>query len=223
MSRAIVVDQAATHQADTARGGDPRHARARTAVGKGVSYVLRCLVGLLHVRRQAGWLGLARVKGRPIITGGGTITIGSRLILINKYMPCELSCAEGATIAIGRDVQINYGVLIAARDRVTIGDNVLIGNLCMISDVAFPGRPDQAAPIDDPALPIEIGDNVWLAARVTVMPGARIGHGSVIGAGSVVRGTIPPGVVAMGNPARPLVRIGDPRAASVAAAAVGGG
>ena len=182
----------------------------RTSCVEAVSFVLRCLVGVVHLRRYAGPFGLARVKGRPLISGAGTIAIGRRFVLVNKIMPCEIVCAKGARLTIGANCQVNYGVLIAVRERVTIGDNVLIGNLSVISDVAFPTRPDALAPDDDPPQPIEIGDDVWLAARVTVMPGARIGRGAVIGAGSVVRGMIPPGVVAMGNPARPLLRVAAP-------------
>jgi acetyltransferase-like isoleucine patch superfamily enzyme len=51
---------------------------------------------------------------------------------------------------------------------------------------------------------VEIGDGVWLAARVTVLPGSRIGAGAVIAAGSVVAGDIPAGNVAGGIPARIL-------------------
>ena len=172
-----------------------------------VSFVLRCMVGIVHLRRQAGLFGLARVKGRPIVSGTGEIAIGRRFVLVNRFMPCEFACAEGARLTIGRNVEINYGVLISARRSVTIGDNVLIGNLSVISDTAFPGAGDRLAAEDDPPLAIEIGDDVWLAARVTVLPGAKIGRGAIIGAGSVVRGTIPPGTIAMGNPARPLVRL----------------
>lgn len=50
--------------------------------------------------------------------------------------------------------------------------------------------------------PVRIGDDVWIGARVTILPGADIGNGSVIGAGSVVCGKIPPMAVAAGNPAR---------------------
>ncbi len=182
-------------------GAGPTRARLADAA----SFVLRCLVGIVHLRSQAGVFGLARVKGRPIVSGAGEISIGSRFVLVNKFMPCELACAEGARLTIGRNVEINYGVLISARRNVTIGDNVLIGNLSVISDTAFPGA--GLAADDDPPRPIEIGDDVWLAARVTVLPGAKIGRGAVIGAGSVVRGTIPPGTIAMGNPARPLVRL----------------
>jgi maltose O-acetyltransferase len=50
--------------------------------------------------------------------------------------------------------------------------------------------------------PVLIEDNVWLGARVTVLRGAHIGEGAVIGAHSVVTGTIPPHTLAAGAPAR---------------------
>lgn len=49
--------------------------------------------------------------------------------------------------------------------------------------------------------PVNIGDCVWLGANVTILPGAQIGNGAVIGAGSVVRGIVPDGAIVMGNPA----------------------
>jgi maltose O-acetyltransferase len=55
-------------------------------------------------------------------------------------------------------------------------------------------------------LPVIIEDDVWLGARVLLLPGARVGSGSVIGAGAVVSGEIPPMSVAVGNPARVVKR-----------------
>lgn len=59
------------------------------------------------------------------------------------------------------------------------------------------------------AYPITIGDNVWIGAGVTVLPGVTIGNNAVIGAGSVVNRDIPDGVVAAGNPCRVIRRITD--------------
>lgn len=64
--------------------------------------------------------------------------------------------------------------------------------------------PDQRAEGIMQARPITIGDNAWLGANVTVLPGVTIGDGAVIGAGSVVTRSIPPMTVAVGNPCRPL-------------------
>ncbi len=53
-----------------------------------------------------------------------------------------------------------------------------------------------------PCLPVIIEDDVWLGVNVTVLKGVRIGAGSIVGAGSVVAGDIPAGMVAVGAPAR---------------------
>jgi FkbH-like protein len=120
------------------------------------------------------------------------------------WSPVELITDPAGTIEIGDDVAMNYGTIVSARRLVRIGARAQIGNLCVISDTELPitrtGSPD--AGIEPQA--IEIGTDVWLAVRVTVMPGARIGDGAVITAGSVVSGTIPPRVVAGGIPARLL-------------------
>jgi hypothetical protein len=49
-----------------------------------------------------------------------------------------------------------------------------------------------------------IGHDVWLGHAVTVMPGVSIGHGAVLGAGAVVTHDIPPYMIAVGVPAKPL-------------------
>ena len=51
---------------------------------------------------------------------------------------------------------------------------------------------------------IQVEDHCFLGARCTLLPGARVGRGSVIGSGSVVSGEIPAGVVAAGVPAKPV-------------------
>lgn len=59
------------------------------------------------------------------------------------------------------------------------------------------------------AKPIVIGNDVWLAANVTVCGGVTIGDGAVIGAGSVVLRDIPPRVLAAGNPCKVIREITD--------------
>jgi len=94
--------------------------------------------------------------------------------------------------------------MISAQLLVRIGSNVMVGNYCIIADTEIPGIGEPpGGPWMEPR-PVEIGDGAWLAARVTVLPGARIGAGAVIAAGSVVAGDIPAGKVAGGIPARIL-------------------
>ena len=145
----------------------------------------------------------SRVKGRVRVENRGSITIGRRFNLSGRWIPCELASGAAGRIQIGHEVWVNYGTLISASSSVVIGDRVSIGQLCILQDSDFPGMdaPD-AAPRG-----ITIGDDVWMAARVTVCPGVTIGAGSVIIAGSVVESDIPPGVIAGGIPARVLSRV----------------
>ena len=52
--------------------------------------------------------------------------------------------------------------------------------------------------------PVSIGKNVWIGGGAIIMPGVSIGDGTTIGAGSVVTKSIPPGVLAAGNPCKVL-------------------
>ena len=89
-----------------------------------------------------------------------------------------------------------------AINRISIGARCLIGPHCIINDTAF-HHVDPERRHDAPtAEPIAIGENVWLGARVVVLPGVTIGDDSVIGVGSVVTRDVPPDVVVYGNPAR---------------------
>ena len=53
-------------------------------------------------------------------------------------------------------------------------------------------------------LPISIGDNSFIGARASLLPGTNIGKNCIIGACAVVKGTIPDNSVVIGNPCRIL-------------------
>ncbi len=146
----------------------------------------------------------ARTFSRPNVENLGRITLGSGVRLNSGWAPVELASGPRGSIEIGDKVFINYGSIISAQQHVRIGSNTMIGNYCIVADTETPGIEDpEAAPFAD-ARPVEIGSGAWLAARVTVLPGSRIGDGAVIAAGSIVAGDIPPGCVAGGIPARVL-------------------
>ena len=153
--------------------------------------------------RNAACLGeRTRLRGRPRVVTRGSIIIGDRVQLVSTVATLELAAETGATLRIGRQSLVNFGCSVVALDRVTIGERCLIGPHCMIMDSPFHHvEPDRR--LDPPeASPITIGDNVWLGARVIVLPGVTIGDDSVIGIGSVVTTDIPPRSLAVGVPAR---------------------
>lgn len=110
--------------------------------------------------------------------------------------------SNASRIRIGKNCRINENVFIQAA---CIGNNVLIAPNVAILSVSH-NHKNIAIPIvdqgDSESNPPIIEDNVWLGRNVVVMPGVRIGMGSIVGAGAVVTKDVPPFVVVGGVPAK---------------------
>lgn len=113
-------------------------------------------------------------------------------------------CDYGCNISIGNKFYSNYNLTILDATKVCFGDNVFIGPNCVFSTSAHPIDVEQRNQGLEVALPIKVGNNVWIGANVVVLPGVSIGSNVVIGAGSIVNKDIPNGVVAVGNPCKVL-------------------
>lgn len=111
-----------------------------------------------------------------------------------------------AQLQVGADFAMTGGALCAA-ERIQIGDGVTVGANTVIADTDFHplGRAGRLAnPSAGETAPIMIADGVFIGMNCLILKGVTLGSGCVIGAGSVVTHTIPPQVVAAGNPARVL-------------------
>jgi maltose O-acetyltransferase len=113
-------------------------------------------------------------------------------------------CDYGYPTVIGARTFINFGMVVLDCAAVSIGDDVQIGPGVRLLTASHPLDPVVRARGDEYALPIAIEAGAWLGGGVTVLPGVRIGAGAVVGAGSVVTRDVPPGMIAAGNPCRPL-------------------
>ena len=111
-------------------------------------------------------------------------------------------CEFGRNIHLGSHFFANFDCVMLDGAPITIGDNVLLGPKIGLYTANHALDPRERADGACRARPITIGDDVWLGGNVTVLPGVTIGSGTVIGGGSVVTRSIPPGVIAAGNPAR---------------------
>jgi acetyltransferase-like isoleucine patch superfamily enzyme len=101
---------------------------------------------------------------------------------------------------VGRNCQILQYTFINPARSIVIGDDSGIGGHCLVFGHSsfhnqFEGYAVEFAPI-------EIGSRVGIAWRVFILPGTKIGDGAMVGANSVVSGTIPPNAMAVGYPAR---------------------
>lgn len=135
------------------------------------------------------------------------------LIKLFGYLPDGLTiipsfmCDYGKNIHLGKDIFINAHCYLMDGANITIGNNVFIG--------PYTGFYTSTHPLDykrrnaglEKALPIKVGDNCWLGANVSVMPGVTIGNGCVIAAGSVVTKDVSDNTMVAGVPAKIIKKI----------------
>ena len=115
----------------------------------------------------------------------------------------------GYNCIIGEKTFINHNAYLMDGAEIKIGDNCFIGPNCGMYTAAHPIFFEERNKGLEKALPINIGDNVWIGGDVTILPGASIGNNSVIGAKSLVTKDIPANVVAFGNPCRVIRKISE--------------
>ncbi|MEC5200168.1 acetyltransferase-like isoleucine patch superfamily enzyme [Arthrobacter sp. PL16] len=131
----------------------------------------------------------------------GDLIIGKRFIVMSRIAPASFSVAEGARLLIADDVFINQGTRIHAQDKISIGARTEIADFVAIYDTNF----HAVAPLD-PVIcsPVAIGDDCWIGAGATILPGVTLGRGCVVAAGSVVTKSFGQGTLVGGNPAKAL-------------------
>ncbi len=137
----------------------------------------------------------------------GRLRIGAGTLL---EPGCWLTLGPEAEIEIGAGCFLNRNTMVAALDRVAIGDHTMFANGCFVGDGEHR--------YDDPTVPItwqgftskgavEIGSNCWFGVNCVVTSGVSVGERCVIGANSVLTADVEPGTIAAGAPAKPIRKI----------------
>jgi serine acetyltransferase len=152
----------------------------------------------------------------PWVEGPGEIHLGDGVYFHGKFsISFALRFSERPTLTIGDNTGFGHEVMLAVGKRITIGRNCLISSRTMIVDSG--GHPVDPLlrlaglpPLAEEVRPVTIEDNVWIATGSIILPGVTIGEGSVISAGSVVRRSVPPYSLVMGNPAKVLAPLPRP-------------
>ena len=148
-----------------------------------------------------------------------TRPLGKVSMKIRRYLCQRIFASCGDKLVIENNAYFGNGKDFRVGTEVGIGTNfkslnriVKIGNYLMMSeDVLFLGGNHNFDKLDIPMghqggggkTPLVIEDDVWIGARVMVLPGCKhIGKGVIVGAGSVVTKDIPDYAIVGGNPAR---------------------
>lgn len=153
-------------------------------IRKNICYIIYQMIGR-YLPDNDGRITLGSTLIRRFLVKGFTGS-KSRGLYINKNATISPTLVIGNNSGIGANSIIGRGT--------TIGDNVMMGPECYIytRNHAF-SRTD--IPMREQGMqdfkPVTIGNDVWIGARVTILPGVKIGNGCIIGAGSVVTKDMP--------------------------------
>jgi acetyltransferase-like isoleucine patch superfamily enzyme len=155
--------------------------------------------------------GSAIVHQPVLLLGSGSIVIGRDVRFgwptspgfHTGYLHLEAAVPD-AVIEIGDDAEINNNAYIKSEGAgIHIGPRALLGSNIQILDSDFHDlHPDRRRGGRPAMASVHLGENVFIGDGARILKGVTIGADSVIGAGSVVTGSIPAGVIAAGNPAR---------------------
>lgn len=156
-----------------------------------------------------------------MITG---VTMGQGVVVHHPELVNLYDCAIGAKTRIGAFVEIQKGVVIGARckisshaficEGVTIEDGVFVGHGVMFTNDRHPRALNASGGLqtarDWTLERTRVCKEASIGSNATILPGVTIGEGAVVGAGAVVTRNVPDGAVVVGNPAsilRPHARM----------------
>jgi acetyltransferase-like isoleucine patch superfamily enzyme len=140
---------------------------------------------------------------RIATVGSGRVEIGDR---VGVGSGTEVIAMEGAIVTIGNDVFISRLCVVAAADRIDIGDGSMLAEMVGVRDHDHdPDQPPQSGAMLK--APVRIGSRVWLGAKCSVVRGGMVGDDSVIGAHALVNKPIDARHLAVGVPARQVRRL----------------
>lgn len=147
----------------------------------------------------------------PDVTGHTEIYIGDDVNLFGHLGVGSGRIFDRPKLIIGDRVDLGHNVFFTVNKEVVIEDDVNVADNVRIVDSDAHPRDAEARALDLPPppeeiKPVRICSKAWLGQGCAIMKGVTIGEGAIIGVNSVVVTDIPPYALALGNPARVLVK-----------------
>ena len=147
----------------------------------------------------------------PFVVGHAKITIGDDVNIFGHVDVMSGRQFDEPRLVIGNRVDIGHNVLFVVNKEIVIEDEVNIATGVRFMDTDSHPRDVTARVADLPAPPEEIKPvrvrrYAWIGHNSFILKGVTIGEGAIIGVNSVVVNDIPDYCVAMGNPARVIVK-----------------
>lgn len=151
------------------------------------------------------------VEKMPFVVGHAKIVVGDDVNFFGKVDIFSGRIFDEPRLTIGNRVDIGHGVSFIVNQQIEIEDdvNVASGVTFMDSDSHPKDMDDRIAdlpPKPEEIRPIRICRSAWIGRGCTIMKGVTIGAGAIIGANSVVLVDVPPRSIAIGNPARVVMK-----------------
>jgi len=173
-------------------------------------YIKIWCVPLFKARCECVGKRLFLPNGIPLVVGHTRIIIGDNVTIYRTTIG-STKIGEDPILKIGNNVTIGYGTVISVGKKISMGNYVMIGPHCFIADndghPLNPQKRMKRSPVDVKDIKeVIIEDNVWIGNHCTITKGVRIGKNSVIGANSLVTKNIPENCIAIGVPARVLMK-----------------
>jgi maltose O-acetyltransferase len=120
------------------------------------------------------------------------------------FLEAPFHVTYGRNLALADGVYMNAGCVILDTAPVRIGRMTMLGPAVHIycADHAH-GIEERRLDLER-ALPVIIGEEVWIGGGAIILPGVTVGDGAIVGAGAVVTRDVAPGLRVVGSPARSL-------------------
>lgn len=117
-----------------------------------------------------------------------------------------------SNLEMAYNVSIYHGSVLTTRGKITIGENTGIAYQALVLTSSNPRGPlnKLIKVYDKITAPVTIGNNCWIGARATILPGVTIGNFCVVAAGAVVTQDVPDYSVVGGVPAKVIKKL-DPK------------